>query len=179
MGGRFRDLKARALVYFCFYQEVRAIQVVYGGNEKGNLLSSISDHNAKEYFKPFKDVFMQGAALDIGTINCSPIDPSRKDILMAYSHSDLWEADGIEKHWAALQAMYSTFVKRARKGEAVRVWYSNAPFSLCGYYNTLYELNQYDCLVTAVKLPEWYLTEGRAFARRGQRALVQRRSGLL
>ena len=42
-----------------------------------------------------------------------------------------------------------------KHGEAVRIWYSNAPYSLCGFYDVLWQLRDCDCPVTALEMPRW------------------------
>lgn len=43
----------------------------------------------------------------------------------------------------------------SKHGEAVRIWYSSAPYSLCGFYDVLWQLRDCDCPVTALELPRW------------------------
>lgn len=56
---------------------------------------------------------------------------------------------------------------RAAAGEAIRIWYSNQPDELCGFYWMMAQLIRWECLgpVYAVPLPEWE-TDGEGTVRR-------------
>lgn len=41
------------------------------------------------------------------------------------------------------------------KGEAIRIWYSNAPYSRCGFYSLCAILQQYENEIHTIKLPEY------------------------
>lgn len=55
-----------------------------------------------------------------------------------------------------------TIRERAAAGEALRIWYSNQPDEICGFYWFMDQLNQwnmYNVQVSIVKLPEWETDE--------------------
>lgn len=41
----------------------------------------------------------------------------------------------------------------ATNNEVIRIWYSDAPYSTCGFYHVCQLLETYDCEVSAIKLP--------------------------
>ena len=41
---------------------------------------------------------------------------------------------------------------RAKAGESVRIWYSDARYSMCGFYHAADLLKDFECHVSAVKL---------------------------
>ena len=43
------------------------------------------------------------------------------------------------------------------RGEAMRIWYSDAPYAVCGLYQVCSMLKDCDCPVLVVKLPEYQL----------------------
>lgn len=63
---------------------------------------------------------------------------------------------------------WSEVQKRAAEGEAIRIWYSNQPDELCGFYWMMAQLTQwgdYQGPVYAVQLPEWE-SDGKGNTRR-------------
>lgn len=55
-----------------------------------------------------------------------------------------------------------TISERAAGGEAFRIWYSNQPDEMCGFYWFMGQLNQWKVHgghVSIVKLPEWEVGE--------------------
>lgn len=44
-------------------------------------------------------------------------------------------------------------------GETVRIWYSDAPYSRCGFYNLCQILEKYENEIRVVKLPEYVVRE--------------------
>lgn len=51
----------------------------------------------------------------------------------------------------------SKLVACAKNGEHIRIWYSNEPHSLCGYYYINLLLKGLPCEISAVKLPEYQI----------------------
>lgn len=41
----------------------------------------------------------------------------------------------------------------AKNGESIRIWYSDAPYSCCGFYHVCYMLEKYNSSVSVIKLP--------------------------
>ena len=58
---------------------------------------------------------------------------------------------------------YSNELKRLKKflddGQKVRIWYSNAPYSICGFYSLCQLFQNYPNEIHVVKLPEYVVTE--------------------
>lgn len=145
------------------------MQVVFGNSEKGNLRcaysSVVSDEIFKHSLKIKKlDIITLAAALDIGDIQESPIHLSRKKQLAALHAADSWngsEAEDINFNWDLYQASYEEFIYRSKRGEDIRIWYSDAPYSKCGFYSVLFDLANLNAngTITAIKLPEWYFGE--------------------
>lgn len=111
-----------------------------------------------------EDIIGISASLDIGDIDCSPISDSRLELITQMFLADPWAElsgaeDIIKPYWDGCTADYEALIKRAKAGESVRIWYSSSPSSLCGFYCVLYELADFDCQVTAIRLPEWIPAE--------------------
>lgn len=45
--------------------------------------------------------------------------------------------------------------KYLEDGESIRIWYSDAPYSRCGFYSLCKMLQKYDNDIYSVKLPEY------------------------
>lgn len=114
--------------------------------------------------KKKKDVITLASALDIGNIQESPVDISRKKQLAELYTADSWdasEAEDIDINWDVYLASYEEFIDRSRLGEDMRIWYSDAPYSKCGFYSVLFDLASLNAngVISAIKLPEWYFRE--------------------
>lgn len=99
--------------------------------------------------------------LDIGDIRV-PVDSKyRKELIL-----ELYTMNGIE-FWDSLQWFEEAWGKYLRElerlktfaagGEAFRIWYSNAPYSLCGFYNVCRILRDYGCKLSVIKLPQYIM----------------------
>lgn len=100
--------------------------------------------------------------LDVGDISGELCGEARKaQCLKKYSAARWRDCDTIEQQkekWNFLLEQVERFKTYAAKGEAMRIWYSTAPYSLCGFYQVCSMLKDYDCPVSVVKLPEYQLT---------------------
>jgi Protein of unknown function. len=61
--------------------------------------------------------------------------------------------DSINRCWDGCVSDLDKLMARAKDGEPVRIWYSNAPYSLCGFYDTVDQLKSCECRISAVRLP--------------------------
>lgn len=98
--------------------------------------------------------------LDIGDIRGSVFSNARKELLRqifsAYPfEQEPEDPDSLEEYWAGCVDDGQRLLTRAAAGEPVRIWYSDAPYALCGFYCVLHMLRDMNCAVTAVKLPEY------------------------
>lgn len=108
------------------------------------------------------NVLCPSAALDIGALKgpeaeqgrvqllwnmmreFAPVDPNNPNEKLCFLNTE-------ENYRRDLDRLISG----AKQGEPVRIWYSSAPYSLCGFYDTLWRLNDCDCVLTAIELPRW------------------------
>jgi len=105
-----------------------------------------------------EDVIALSFALDIGNIAVPVTEASRKDLIARILSSNPWGElhnmeDGICSYWDGCISDLNRLNLRAKAGEAVRIWYSDAPYSMCGFYNAIDQLEGYECRVLAIKLP--------------------------
>lgn len=99
--------------------------------------------------------------LDIGDIRIPADSEYRKELIrelytmngIEIGNSLKWFEDAWNKYLRELERL-KTF---AAGGEALRIWYSNAPYSLCGFYYVCSILRDYGCKLSAIKLPQYTL----------------------
>ncbi len=116
-----------------------------------------------------QDVFSINVALDLGAIDCEYDSPWRRDVLAELFESGSWDTkETIDDHLALYWKRYlhdmDVFFQRVQQGEAVRIWYSMAPFSLCGFYATIAQLVDMNVSenvqITGVHLPLFICVDG-------------------
>lgn len=108
------------------------------------------------------DVICLGFQLDIGDIQEEPDSSYRKNLLSSlYSYCQI-PTPHPEELQAELEQQSSRFGRELRRlihfleeGEPIRIWYSEAPYSRCGFYHLCSILCHYENEVCVVKLPEY------------------------
>lgn len=106
-----------------------------------------------------EEVVCLGFMLDIGNIK-EPVDSQyRKNLIYSmYAQNQYGNNLEIDEEWKLQGEIYSNELLRLKKyledGETIRVWYSDAPYSRCGFYSLCRILQNYENEVHVVKLPE-------------------------
>ncbi len=154
-----------------FMKFVKSDSHIIGGSkgEASNIGElPILDEREAEFITGNKDqVICLGFMLDIGNIRDSVDSQYRQDLIFSmYTQNEWRNSQEILNELKEAGKMYAAELNRlidfVKKGEPIRIWYSNAPYSLCGFYfvcnflgNILKEvLNE----VYIVKLPEYVKT---------------------
>lgn len=112
-----------------------------------------------------EEVVCLGFMLDIGDIK-EPVDGTyRKNLICSMYAQDQWgQDDEMEAELKKASDVYAEEKRRLQKyledGEAIRIWYSDAPYSRCGFYSLCSMLREYDNDIYAVKLPEYRVSTG-------------------
>lgn len=108
-----------------------------------------------------EEVVCLGFMLDIGDIQ-KPVDsPYRKDLIYSLLSQNLYGSFAEEMKDELKQSgdVYANELQRLigflENGEAVRIWYSDAPYSRCGFYSLCRMLLKYENEVHTVRLPEY------------------------
>lgn len=108
------------------------------------------------------DVLCPCVGLDVGPLVGPDVEKIRFNLLTArlggdFPLSDCEPNDHTQRDmlWENCRRDRERLLEGGKHGEAVRIWYSNAPYSLCGFYDVLWQLQDYDCPVTAVEMPKW------------------------
>ena len=112
-----------------------------------------------------EDVIALSFALDIGDL-AGPVDgTSRRGLIAQMFRADPWNElqdmeDSIHRYWDGCLSDLNRLMAGARAGEPVRIWYSDAPYSMCGFYDTIARLEGCGCRISAVKLPGYTVPAG-------------------
>lgn len=106
------------------------------------------------------DVLGLSFYLDMGDVSIPVTDISRKamleDLLFVNRWDDMPDAsESMNQYWQNSARDLDELLKRAKLGDEIRIWYSHAPYSMCGLYHTIYALKDCDCPVSAVALPRY------------------------
>lgn len=112
------------------------------------------------------DVVSLPLMLDIGDIQQPVSGKYRRDLLYKMLYQEQWGTDKeMKSELKALGNSYSRELIRLKKylknGESLRIWYSDAPYSICGMMWLCGKLRQYKGEVYAVRLPR-LIVEGDA-----------------
>ena len=107
-----------------------------------------------------EDVVCLGFMLDIGNIK-EPIDsPYRKNLIyFMYAQNQYVKNPEIDQELKLTGEVYLNELLRLKEylenGETIRVWYSDTPYSICGFYSLCQILQKYKNEIHIVKLPEY------------------------
>lgn len=98
--------------------------------------------------------------LDIGDIRKPADSDYRRELIYSLYAQEAWRMDDeIDAELRKAGAFYGKELHRLKQfledGEPVRVWYSGAPYSLCGFYHLCSVLKDYENEVRTVRLPEY------------------------
>lgn len=107
-----------------------------------------------------EDVICLGFLLDIGNIREDISSEYRKHLIYSMYAREQWGKDEkMDAEFMQLCDYYCTEMERLKaylaEGKPVRVWYSDAPYSRCGFYHLCASLQGYQNEISVVKLPEY------------------------
>lgn len=106
-----------------------------------------------------EEVVCLGFMLDIGNIKESVESQYRKNLIYSmYTQNQYGKNPEMDEELKLAGEVYSNELLRLKKyledGETIRVWYSDAPYSRCGFYSLCRILQNYKNEIHIVKLPE-------------------------
>ena len=101
-----------------------------------------------------------GFMLDIGNIKEAVDSQYRKHLIYSmYAQNQYGKNPEIDEELKLTGEVYTNELLRLRKyledGEIIRIWYSDAPYSRCGFYSLCQMLKNYKNEIHVVKLPEY------------------------
>ena len=128
------------------------IEVMFGESEAGAMKIALQSG------KLGSDAVCLGYALDIGDIQKPVTSGYRVKLLYNLLYQEQWGKDReMQNELKSLGNVYSKELERLFEhldhGEPIRIWYSSAPYSMCGLLWLCGELEGRGCSVTAVRLP--------------------------
>lgn len=129
------------------------IEIVFGESEAGAMKTALRRERGLG-----SDVICLPLMLDIGDISQPVLSKYRRDLLYGMLYQEQWGADTETKtEIKALGNAYSRELTRLKgylkSAEPLRIWYSDAPYSICGMMWLCGKLRKYKGKVYAVKLP--------------------------
>lgn len=111
-----------------------------------------------------EEVICLGFMMDIGNIKEPMESPYRRELIYSMYAQNQWEQEEeIEKELKNAGNVYVKELQRLKNyldnGEPVRIWYSDAPYSRCGFYSLCQILKEYGNAMSVVKLPEYVILD--------------------
>ena len=107
------------------------------------------------------EVVCLGFHLDIGDI-IEQVDGEYRGELIRSLYMQQWGTmpdmtDGLKEMADVYAAELARLKEYLKEGEAIRIWHSNAPYSICGFYSLCELLMEYGNDVFSVELPEYHV----------------------
>jgi hypothetical protein len=101
--------------------------------------------------------------LDIGDISVPIESDYRKklifDMYTINRMDDNSSLEVLENIWKKYLNEIDRLKNYASQGESIRLWYSDSPYSMCGFYYVCDLLREFNCKVFAIKLPQYMQIE--------------------
>lgn len=162
-----------------YYRSEMMLEVVFNDSEKGSLIvaknydernmqQGIIGHigeeptetERKEHFQgqaiggKSEDVVNIGFSLDVGKISGAIDGEERQNIFRnLWGHFDFDHKE--QEHFFQNQRKdMEKLLNAAKNNIPIRIWKSNTPYSICGFYYVCYMLRDIDCEINVVSLPE-------------------------
>lgn len=127
------------------------IEVFFSEDAKYSMKLAIHDKNNMK-LGTAEDVIFIGPHLDIGDISITPEEPKRYkslDRIISIKESSPSE---LKQKSNAQSTEIEKLIDAAKKGETIRIWKSNAPFSACGLAFVCNQLENIHCDISVVSL---------------------------
>lgn len=102
-----------------------------------------------------KEVVCLGFMLDIGDIKQAADSSYRKELIYSMYAQEQWGKESVDKALFELARLKQYLADQ----QQIRIWYSDAPYSRCGFYHVCSLLRNYTNEVYVVKLPEYIVRE--------------------
>ena len=133
------------------------IEVLFSESAAGSM-KLIKQENM--FSERIEDVICLNFMLDIGDIQKDVGSLYRQDLICSMLFQGQYEEDEITvKEINETKEIYIQELKRLKEtlnqGKEMRIWYSDAPYSLCGFYYLCKPLEKYNQRIKAVKLPDY------------------------
>lgn len=144
------------------------VEVLFAESEAASMKAekkkSLKREPAERVEETPEEVICLGFLLDIGDIRENVDSAYRKTLIYDLYTQEAWGKDlEVDAELRNLADVYVREMQRLKnyleEGETIRIWYSDAPYSVCGFYHVCSILSEYDNPVRVVKIPE-YIVRG-------------------
>lgn len=127
-------------------------EILFGDSEAGAMKVALQSG------KLGSDAVCLGFALDIGDIQKPVTGEYRARLLCDLLYAEQWGADiemkeELERLGSVYGSEFARLLERIERGEQIRIWYSSAPYSMCGFLWLCSELCGKNARVSVVRLP--------------------------
>ncbi|MCC3866632.1 DUF1835 domain-containing protein [Terrisporobacter mayombei] len=133
------------------------IEVLFGESEAASMKAAIEEGVISG---STDKVICLALMLDIGDIRENIESPYRQELIFDMYTQNVY--DNTEETLEELKKVgrkyideHKRFMKYALEGEPIRIWYSNAPYSMCGFHYVCNILKDISSEIFTVKLPEY------------------------
>ena len=120
------------------------LEVCFGDSECGILKYGLQ--------ADMKDVIYSYTDLELGKIATANFDVEREQWIDRFFSSCSRRTRAKIKQEE--KKRFSKIMDAAKKGRALRIWHASSPYSKCGYYHLIFNLQGMDCRVFAVEMPK-------------------------
>ena len=141
------------------------VEILFGESSAGSMKAAKCENVECKNGQPLwiqgssDEVICLGFMLDMGYIGEVVDSQYRKDFIYSMYAKNQWEQD--EEYDNELKKLGDVYagelvrlIRFLEGGEPVRIWYSDAPYSRCGFYHVCSILKNYPNEVTVVTQPE-------------------------
>ena len=137
------------------------VEILFGESSAGSMKAAKCENEEYKNGQPLwiqgssDEVICLGFMLDMGYIGEAVDSQYRKDFIYSMYAQNQWEQDEeYENELKKLGNVYAGELARLIRflegGEPVRIWYSDAPYSRCGFYHVCSILKNYPNEVSVV-----------------------------
>lgn len=120
------------------------LDVCFGDSECGSLRLALRKSSSGVMF-PYRN-------MELGKISENDFISGRRkwtdnlfDICSKKERQEIYDED---------DERFQNIINAAKKGEMIRIWYSDCAYSKCGFYHLIYSLKEYNTNILVVEFPE-------------------------
>ncbi|MBS4960066.1 MAG: DUF1835 domain-containing protein [Clostridiales bacterium] len=140
------------------------IEVVFGESEAALIRQSQLDHFLVRHKTEAEDVICLGWMMEIGDIQQEATSPYRQNLIFSMCPQNQWKhRPEIIEEFRNLGKKYNDefqkLVHLLSLDHPIRIWYSSAPYALCGFYHLCFLLKETDVPISAVNLPPYVIKD--------------------
>lgn len=152
----FSDSEKGSMKWAKIYDEEKMLSGVcaYSG-EKPSEAELKELHKGKAIGGNSQDVVYIGFSLDMGDISGEVDGVERQKMFRELWGRHQIDANEQKQFFKNQRENLEKLLSEVREGTPVRIWKSNAPYSICGFYYICNMLRNIDCEINVISLPEY------------------------